>query len=144
VTPTSSGRRLSAWTLVDIPAVNDARGSLCFTEANRHLPFPIERVYWVYDIPRYTERGGHAHRSVRELVVAVAGRFDVHCDDGIDRHTFHLDDPSRGLLLDPGVWRVLDEFSPGAVCLVLASGPYEEDEYVRDYAAFAERAEDFR
>ena len=137
MTPASSGRRLSTWTLVDIPLVPDARGNLCFAEANRHVPFPIERVYWVCDIPEHTQRGGHAHRSVRELVVAAAGEFEVHCDNGSHRETFHLDDPSRGLLLAPEVWRQLDGFSAGAVCLVLASGPYDEDEYIRDYAEFA-------
>lgn len=134
--------QLSAWMLVDIPLVNDHRGSLCVAEANRHVPFPIERVYWIYGVPRDTQRGRHAHRSVQELVIATAGEFDVHCDNGIDRDTIHLDDPSRGLLLGSGVWRELDAFSPGAVCLVLASDAYEEDEYVRDYSVFTALAKD--
>jgi hypothetical protein len=134
--------RLPTWTLVEIPLVEDWRGSLCFAEANRHVPFTIERVYWIYGASGDTQRGRHAHLSVQELVVAAAGGFDVHCDNGFERDTVHLDDPSRGLLVDSGVWRELDAFSPGSVCLVLASGPYDEDEYVRDYSAFAALARD--
>jgi WxcM-like protein len=127
----------STWALIDIPLVHDRRGSLCFTEANRHVPFLIERVYWIYGIPGDTHRGSHSHLSVHELVVAAAGEFDVHCDNRVECGTVHLDDPSCGLLVGSGVWRELDAFSPDSVCLVLASGPYDEDEYVRDYSAFA-------
>jgi hypothetical protein len=122
--------------MVDIPTAADGRGILCFSEGNCQVPFPIERVYWIYAMPRGAHRGGHAHRDVQELVVAAAGEFNVHCDNGTDHNTNHLDDPSYGLLVDPGVWKELDAFSPGAVCLVLASGVYEEDEYVRDYSEF--------
>lgn len=139
MTGTAPACRPSTWMLVDIPLVRDRRGSLCFTEANRQVPFVIERVYWIYGIPDDTLRGCHSHLSVQELVVAAAGEFDVHCDNGVDRDTVHLDDPSCGLLVGSGVWRELDAFSPDSVCLVLASGPYDEDEYVRDYSAFAGR-----
>jgi hypothetical protein len=124
------------WRRVDIPTAADGRGILCFAEGDCQVPFPIERVYWIYGIPGDTHRGRHAHRHVQELVVAAAGEFDVHCDNGTDRDTRHLDSPSCGLLVDPGVWKELDAFSPGAVCLVLASGVYEEDEYERDYSKF--------
>jgi len=124
------------WRMVDMPTAADGRGILCFAEGDRQVPFPIERVYWIYGIPGDTHRGRHAHRKVQELVVAVAGEFNVHCDNGTDHDTSHLDDPSRGLLVDPGVWKELDGFSAGAVCLVLASGVYEEDEYERDYSRF--------
>jgi hypothetical protein len=137
MTQFSAADRLSAWTLVDIPLVHDRRGSLCFAEANRHVPFAIERVYWIYGMSRGMQRGRHAHLNVQELLVATAGAFDVHCDNGFERETIHLDDPSRGLLVDSGVWRELDAFLAGSVCLVLASGPYEEEEYVRNYSAFA-------
>lgn len=133
---TAPAPQVSTWTLVGVPTVADGRGSLCVTEGNRHVPFSIERVYWIHGIPRDTRRGNHSHLSVQELIVAVAGGFNVYCDNGIDQQTIHLDDPSVGLLVDSGVWRELDAFSPGAVCLVLASGAYEEDEYVRDYSAF--------
>jgi hypothetical protein len=126
--------------LIEIPCVAESRGSLSFVEAERHVPFAIKRVYWVYGVPPGERRGCHAHRSVQEVVLAVAGSVLVHCDDGNERETFALDDPARGLLLDCGVWRELDSFSPGAVCLVLASEEYAEDEYVRDYAAFAAAA----
>jgi hypothetical protein len=134
-------RQTSTWSLVEIPTAIDARGSLCFAESGRHVPFAIERVYWVHGVPRQSRRGHHAHLSVQELVVAAAGAFTVHLDNGISRDTVRLDDPSCGLLVDAGVWRELDSFSPGALCLVLASGAYEEDEYVRDYATFAELAQ---
>jgi WxcM-like, C-terminal len=133
----SAADPLAAWTLVDIPLVHDRRGSLCFAEANRHVPFAIERVYWIYGMSGGMQRGRHAHLSVQELLVATTGTFDVHCDNGFERATVHLDDPSRGLLVDSGVWRELDAFSAGSVCLVLASGPYEEQEYVRNYSTFA-------
>ena len=136
MTDTARVLRPSTWTLVDLPLVRDRRGSLCFTEANRHVPFLIERVYWIYGIPGDTHRGNHSHLNVQEFVVAVAGEFDVHCDNGTDRDTVHLDDPSCGLLVGSGVWRELDAFAPGSVCLVLASGPYDEEEYVRDYSEF--------
>ncbi len=128
--------QVSTWILVEVPTATDGRGNLCFTESNRHVPFSIERVYWIHDIPSDTRRGNHSHLSVQELIVAAAGEFNVHCDNGIDQQTIHLDDPSVGLLVDSGVWRELDAFSAGAVCLVLASGAYEEEEYVRDYSAF--------
>lgn len=133
----SAADPLAAWTLVDIPLVHDRRGSLCFAEANRHVPFAIERVYWIYGMSGGMQRGRHAHRSVQELLVATTGTFDVHCDNGFERATVRLDDPSRGLLVDSGVWRELDAFSAGSVCLVLASGPYDEEEYVRNYSTFA-------
>jgi hypothetical protein len=136
----SRADRLS-WTLVDVPSVREPRGSLCFAEANHHVPFAIERVYWIHGIPHGARRGGHAHRSVYELILPAAGEFDVHCDDGTECHTVHLNDPSRGLLLDPCVWRELSGFSPDAMCLVLASGRYDEDEYLRDYSEFAALAD---
>jgi hypothetical protein len=126
--------------MVDIPTAADGRGILCFAEGNRQVPFPIERVYWIYGIPGETHRGRHAHRKVQELVVAAAGEFNVHCDNGTDHYTSHLDDPACGLLVGPGVWKELDAFSPGAVCLVLASSVYEEDEYERDYSKFVTAA----
>jgi hypothetical protein len=137
VTRASPARPQSAWAPVDIPTVIDGRGSLGFAEGNGAVPFSIERVYWIYGIPSDMTRGRHSHLTVEELLIAVAGEFSVHCDNGIDRGTVHLDDPSSGLLIGSGVWRELDAFSRGAVCLVLASGPYDEDEYIRDYSAFA-------
>jgi hypothetical protein len=140
VTRTVPAAQLSTWTLIDIPTAADGRGSLRFAEGNRHVPFSVDRVYWVHDIPSDTRRGNHSHLSVQELIVAASGEFNVYCDNGIEQRTIHLDDPSVGLLLDSGVWRELAGFSAGAVCLVLASGAYEEDEYVRDYSAFTELA----
>jgi hypothetical protein len=129
--------RLAAeWMLVEIPTSDGQRGALCVVEGNGNVPFSIERVYWIHNIPSDALRGCHSHRTVQELIVAVAGEFTVHCDNGVERDTIRLDDPARGLLIGSGVWREVDMFSPGSVCLVLASGPYDEDEYVRDYETF--------
>ena len=137
-------RLASEWMLVEIPTSEDQRGALCIAEANRHVPFSIERGYWIYDVPGDARRGCHSHLTVEELVIAVAGEFTVHCDNGVECATIRLDDPSRGLLVGSGVWRELDMFSPGSVCLVLASGPYAEDEYVRDYPIFSALAKSRR
>ena len=105
-------------------------------EASRHVPFPIIRVYWVFDVPAGAERAGHAHREQQELLIAARGAFTVHCDDGEVRSAHRLDSPAVGLLLPELVWHHLREFSDGALCLVLASGPYVPAEYVTDYDEF--------
>jgi len=123
--------------LIELPRVPDHRGCLTFLEAGRHIPFAIARVYYIYDVPESANRAGHAHHRLRELVIAAAGGFTVHLDNGFVTESMRLDRPDRGLLLPPLVWRTLDRFSPGALCLVLGSDPYDEADYVRDYEAFA-------
>ena len=126
---------LSGAKFVDLPVVSDVRGNLAVAE-NGALPFAVARVYWLYDVPSGSVRGGHAHRSNQQILVALSGSFDVVLDDGRMRTTTTLNRPDRGLYIPTGVWRELENFSAGAVCLALASEPYDESEYVRDYDAF--------
>lgn len=122
--------------LIALPKIIDPRGNLTVVENLKEIPFGVSRVYWVYDVPGGESRGGHAHKHCRELLVAVSGSFDVTLDDGKEKRTFHLNHPYHGLVIDRGVWRTLDDFSSGAVCLVLAEDPFDEDDYIRDHEAF--------
>lgn len=124
------------FSLIDLPRVLDARGNLTFIEEHKHIPFAIRRVYYLYDVPGGSERGGHAHRNLRQLLIAIAGSFEVHLDNGWKQDTVHLNRSYVGLLLEPMIWRVIDNFSSGSVCLVLASEVYDEKDYYRDHAAF--------
>lgn len=122
--------------LHDLPKISDPRGSLTFIEGNRHVPFAIERVYYLYDVPGGAERGGHAHKALHQLIVAMSGSFDVVLDDGRRKHRFHLNRSHMGLYVCPMIWRELDNFSSGSVCMVLASSHYDEDDYYRDYTTY--------
>ena len=122
--------------VVELPRVQDRRGNLTFVEAGRHVPFDIQRVYYLYDVPGGAERGGHGHFKLRQLIVAMSGSFDVVLDDGERRARYHLNRSYTGLYVCPMIWRELDNFSSGSVCLVLASELYEEADYLRDYEAF--------
>jgi len=119
-----------------LPKIADPRGNLTFIEGDRHIPFAIQRVYYLYDVPGGAERGGHAHKALHQLIVAMSGSFDVVLDDGAERKRFHLNRSYAGLYVCPMVWRALDNFSSGSVCMVLASNRYEEDDYYRDYAEY--------
>lgn len=122
--------------LIDLRKICDYRGNLTPIEGGIDIPFDIKRVYYLYDVPGGESRGGHAHKALRQLIVAVSGSFSVTLDDGKDKQTFVLNRPYQGLLVVPGIWRTLDDFSSGAVCLVLASEMYEESDYIRDYNEF--------
>jgi hypothetical protein len=124
--------------LIDLPKILDARGNLTFIESGRHLPFEFKRVYYLYDVPGGSERGGHAHKSLHQFLIAMSGSFDVILDAGRGRQRFHLNRSYYGLYIPPMVWRELDNFSSGSVALALASEFYEEDEYIRDHAVFLE------
>jgi hypothetical protein len=119
--------------IIDLPKIADPRGNLTFIEGNRHVPFQIQRVYYLYDTPGGAERGGHAHKGLHQLIVAMSGSYDVILDDGKQKKRFHLNRSYYGLYVCPMVWRELDNFSSGAVCLVLASNLYDESDYYRDY-----------
>ncbi|HWF34951.1 MAG TPA: FdtA/QdtA family cupin domain-containing protein [Solirubrobacteraceae bacterium] len=125
--------RETACSLLALARVDEPRGSLCVAE---NLGFEIKRAYWIFDLPEGAERANHAHREQYEVLVAVRGSFAVHCDDGHGRESRTLASPDAGLLIPPMVFHTLDGFSPDAVCLVFASGPYEYDEYVHDYDEF--------
>lgn len=127
--------------IIDIPRVCDPRGNLSFLQRPGCLPFDVRRVYYLYDTPCDSERGGHSHRHLQQLLIAVTGSFDVNVDDGTQVKTFTLNRPYQGLYLPCGLWRTLSNFTSGAVCLVLASDLYDEAEYVRDYYEFRALAE---
>ena len=120
----------------DLPRVNDPRGNLTFIEGGRHVPFDIKRVYYLYDVPGGAERGGHAHKNLHQMIIAISGSFDVHLDDGVCKKTVHLDRSYVGLYVCPMIWREINNFSSGAVCMVLASEYYDEDDYYRGYNDF--------
>jgi dTDP-4-dehydrorhamnose 3,5-epimerase-like enzyme len=137
---TAEDRVLTRWQLVDLPIIHDARGNLTFIEGGRHVDFDIARVYYLYDVPGGAERAGHAHKTLRQLLIAMSGSFDVVLDDGRTRERCHLNRSYRGLYIPPMTWREIDNFSSGSVCLVLASAPFDEDDYLREYADFLEAA----
>lgn len=122
--------------IVSLPKISDPRGNLTFLEGGRHIPFDIKRVYYLYDVPGGAERAGHAHKALHELVVAMSGSFDIHLDDGYDKKAFHLNRSYYGLYVCPMIWRTIDNFSSGSVCLVLASNYYDEADYYRSYDEF--------
>jgi hypothetical protein len=122
--------------IVDLPRILDPRGSLTFIEAGGHVPFDIRRVYYLYDVPGGASRGGHAHKELSQLMIAMSGSFDVILDDGLTNKRVHLNRSYYGLYICPMVWRELDNFSSGSVCLVLASNHYSESDYYREYADY--------
>jgi hypothetical protein len=122
--------------LVELPKISDPRGNLTFVESDRHVPFTIRRVYYLYDVPGGAERGGHAHKDLHQLIVAMSGSFDVLLDDGYRKKRLTLNRSYFGLYVCPYIWRELDNFSSGAVCMVLASNVYDEADYYRDYSEF--------
>jgi hypothetical protein len=124
---------LSDCRLIALPKIEDGRGNLTYIESTRHVDFEIQRVYYLYDVPGGADRGGHAHRTLRQLIIAVSGSFDVIIDDGRERSTIHLNRSYSGLYLAPMVWREIENFSGGSVCLVLASAHFDESDYIRDY-----------
>lgn len=119
--------------IIDLPKISDPRGNLTFIEGGQHIPFDIRRVYYLYDVPGGAERGGHAHKELSQLIVAMSGSFDVILDEGNEKKRFHLNRSYQGLYICPMIWRELDNFSSGSVCMVLASNAYDESDYYRDY-----------
>ncbi|WP_284653601.1 sugar 3,4-ketoisomerase [Flavobacterium terrisoli] len=121
--------------ILDIPKIHDTRGNLSVIEGNV-IPFAMKRVYYLYDVPSGAERGGHSHKEQQEFLVALSGSFDVVLTDGQQKKTVTLNKPNEGLLIPNGIWRELENFSSGSVCLVIASDVFEEADYIRDYNAF--------
>ena len=122
--------------VIDLPRIQDARGNLTFVEGGHHIPFDIQRVYYLYDVPGGAERGGHAHKALHQLIIAMSGSFDVVLDDGTRKLRVHLNRSYQGLYVCPMIWRELDNFSSGSVCMVLASNRYDESDYYRDHAEY--------
>jgi len=127
---------LSDCRIISLPKIADPRGNLTFIEGGRHVPFEIKRVYYLYDVPGGADRGGHAHKELHQLIIAMSGSFDVILDDGFQKQRFHLNRSYYGLYVCPMIWRELDNFSSGSVCLALASNRYDESDYYRDYQEF--------
>ncbi len=127
--------------IIDLPRINDPRGNLTFVEGDVHIPFAIKRVYYLYDVPGGAERGGHAHKDLQQLIIAMAGSFDIHLDDGHSKKTFHMNRSYFGLYVPTMIWREIDNFSSGAVCMVLASERYSESDYYRDHQEFLQAAQ---
>ena len=121
---------------ITLPQIHDPRGDLTFVEGGNHIPFDIRRVYYLYNVPVDSERGGHAHRDLEEVVFALSGSFRMKIDNGQTKSEYWLRDPRKGLHISRLIWREMDAFSQGAVCMVLASHPYEESDYFRNYDDF--------
>ena len=126
---------LSDIKLIEIPKIQDPRGNLAIIEKDV-VPFEIRRVYYLFDVPSNAYRGGHAHKNLKQVLIALSGSFDVILDDGIERKIITLNKPDRGLVIPTGIWRELENFSSGSVCLALASDVFDESDYVRDYDVF--------
>lgn len=122
--------------VIELPRIDERRGNLTFVEGGRHIPFDIKRVYYLYDVPGGAARAAHGHKALKQLMIAMSGSFDVTLDDGFNKKTFHLNRSYYGLYIPPMIWRDLDNFSSGSVCMVLASDFYEESDYFREYDAF--------
>lgn len=122
--------------IIELPKISDPRGNLTFVESSNQIPFDIQRVYYLYDVPGGSERGGHAHKELHQLIIAMSGSFDVVLDDGKEKKRVHLSRSYYGLYVCPMIWRELDNFSSGSVCMVLASNKYDEADYYRDYSEF--------
>ncbi len=122
--------------VIEFPKITDPKGDLTFIEGQRHVPFDIKRIFYLYDVPTGNSRGAHAHKTLQQVLICLAGSFDVVLDDGIRQRTVHLNRPWRGLYMPPMIWGAEANFDPGAVCLVLASELYSEADYYRDYPAY--------
>ena len=128
--------------IIDLPKFLDARGNLSFAEPNSHVPFEIQRTYWVYDVPGGEASGGHAFFDTKESIIALSGSFDVIVDDGKEKKTFHLNRSYYGLYIPQGMWREMDNFSTNSLALEFASTKYDPSDYIRDYAEFLKLKED--
>lgn len=122
--------------IIQLPKITDARGNLTFVEAERQISFQFKRIYYLYDVPGGADRGGHAHRKMEQMIIAISGSFNVLLDDGYEKRLIHLNRSYYGLYICPMIWRDLDNFSSGSVCLSLASTYYDEADYYRNYEEF--------
>jgi hypothetical protein len=122
--------------IIELPKISNPLGNLTFIEGQRHAPFEIKRVYYVYDVPGGAVRGGHAHKDLQQIIISMSGSFDITLDDGKNHKKYHLNRSYYGLYVCSMIWRKIDNFSSGSVCLVLASHIYDESDYYRDYQEF--------
>lgn len=122
--------------LIDVSMIHNLSGNITVVENNKEIPFEMKRIYYLYDVPGGVERGGHAHYDLEQFIVAASGSFDVILDDGENKKIVHLNRPNYALHIIPGLWRELNNFSSGSICMVLASHRYDEKDYIRDYNEF--------
>lgn len=122
--------------LIELPKICSEKGNISIVENNKIIPFDVNRIYYLYDIPAGSDRGGHAHKELRQLIIAASGSFKIILDDGLNKREVTLNNPNKALLLPPGLWRELIDFSSGSICLVLASQEYNENDYIRNYQEF--------
>jgi dTDP-4-dehydrorhamnose 3,5-epimerase-like enzyme len=122
--------------IIKLPIIQDTRGNLTFIEGEKHIPFAIKRTYYLYDVPGGAARAGHAHKELHQFLIAISGSFDVTVDDGTEKVKYHLNRSYFGLYIPPLIWREIDNFSSGSVCLALVSEIYDENDYLRDYEEF--------
>lgn len=132
---------LDSCKFIALPKIADPRGNLTFIEGGNHVPFAITRVFYLYDVPGGVDRGGHALKKCYQFLIAISGSFDVILADGVQKRRVHLNRSYQGLLIPPMIWREMDNFSSGAVCLVLASEVYSEADYFREYSQFLQAAQ---
>lgn len=130
--------KVSDCNVQELPKITDLRGNLTFVESERHVPFPVKRVFYLYDVPTGASRGAHAHRRQHQFLICLSGSFDLELDDGNDRSVVHLNRPWKGLHVPPGIWAAETNFDAGSVCLVLASDYYDESDYIREYDDYLE------
>lgn len=128
--------------VLPLKKIHNISGNITIVEENTNIPFSVKRIYYLYDVPGGESRGGHAHKELYQLIVAASGSFDILLDDGINKKIVKLNRPDFGLMVIPGIWRELSEFSSGSVCMVLASHKYDENDYIRDYSKFRKFKED--
>lgn len=128
--------------IIELPVVHNDAGNITVMENNGNIPFDVKRVYYIYDIPMGTERGGHAHYELQQYVVAASGSFVFVLDDGTQKREVFLNHPNKALHIKPGIWREMKDFSSGSICLVLASQNYDEADYIRDYKDFTNNRND--
>lgn len=122
--------------IITLPKIPEERGNLSFIEGSHHIPFEIQRTYWIYDVPGGEVRGGHAYRELQEFIVALSGSFDIVLDDGKERKVVSLNRSYFGLYVPKMIWRHLENFATNSVCLILASSPYTKNDYIRNYESY--------
>lgn len=124
--------------IMDLPKMSDPRGNLTFIESNKHIPFDIKRIFYIYDVPTGANRGAHAHRTLKQFIICLSGSFDVKVDDGNQKKIIHLNRPWQGVYIPPMIWAAETNFDPGSVCLLVVSDFYDESDYYRNYDEFLE------
>lgn len=135
--------KVSDCRVVDLPKIYNEQGSITALENSKDIPFAVERIYYLYDVPSSSERGGHAHYDLEQYVIAACGSFTFILDDGVSKKEIFLNNPSKALYIKKGIWREIKDFSSGAICLVLASHTYDENDYIRDYEEYLKYISDY-